>query len=59
MKKIVNVIYVLCIFVLYLLCSWAFIYALFERELVIALLCPVAFAALVGMIYADRKGDLM
>lgn len=59
MKKIIAFVYGLCIFVLYLLCAWAFVYAVFERELVIALLCPVAFAALVGMIYADRKGDLM
>ena len=59
MKKIIKVLYGFCIFVLYLLSSWAFIYAVFERELLIALLCPVAFAALVGMIYADIKGDLL
>lgn len=59
MKKLVTVIYGLCIFVLYLLCSWVFIYALFERELVIALLCPVAMAAIVGMVWANRKDGLI
>lgn len=59
MKKILKVIYGLCIFVLYLLCSWAFVFAVFERILIIALLCPVAFAALVGMVVADRKCDLL
>lgn len=59
MKKIVAVIYGLCIFVLYLLCSWVFIYAVFEHELVIALLCPVAMASIVGMVWANRKDRLI
>ena len=59
MKKIVTFVYGLCIFVLYLLCSWVFIYAVFEHELVIALLCPVAMASIVGMVWANRKDGLI
>ena len=59
MKKIVAFVYGLCIFVLYLLCSWVFVYAVFERELVIALLCPVAMASIVGMVWANRKDGLI
>ena len=59
MKKIIMFLYGLCIFVLYLLCAWAFVYAVFERELVIALLCPVAMASIVGMVWANRKDGLI
>lgn len=59
MKVLVKVLYGLCLFTVYLLLSWVFIYAIMEHEVVIAMLCPVAFAALVGMVLADRKGDLL
>lgn len=52
--KIFRYLYGLCIFVLFLLISWAFVYALFEKELVIAMLCPVAFASLRGMFEIGR-----
>lgn len=42
-----------CIAILFLLVCWAFVFAVWERELVIAMLCPVALVVLRAMWWAD------
>lgn len=52
--KIYKAVFGFCIFVNFLLISWSFVFAIIERELVIALLCPAVYAALRGMVEVDR-----
>lgn len=51
--KIYKAVTASCIAILFLLVCWAFVFAVWEKELVIAMLCPVALVVLRAMWWAD------